>query len=213
MRFAWTARCGSGTLSRELAPRRVPGLPPIVALAAQEAQERVSALDDSGQVWEWNSSQVESPSLAPVRVPGLTDVVAVTSDLDALRADGRVWNFSGGAEAPARLVPGLAGVKALAPSWAVRADGSAWNALLSREDRPKVHRNDEVFAVAHTQTVAKSRASLHIRLSGCSPCARMARSGTTTHGEGWPTNQGVGSPSACAPAQLPVHGLPRTSRV
>ena len=100
---------GNGTFSDGIAvPAQVPGLPPIIAIAAGEAHSLALASD--GTVWAWGDggdgqigNGLRNPSGLngfpnPFHVPNLSGVAAITAGRQhsmALKDDGTVWAWGG----------------------------------------------------------------------------------------------------------------------
>ena len=100
---------GNGTFSDGVAvPAQVPGLPPIIAIAAGEAHSLALASD--GTVWAWGDGgdgQIGNGLRNPIgingfpnpfHVPNLSGVAAITAGSQhsmALKADGTVWAWGG----------------------------------------------------------------------------------------------------------------------
>ena len=117
-----------------LTPTKVPGLPPVRALAAGRYHAMAVGLD--GSVWTWGSNSFgqlgRTGSSIPAKVPGLIGVEQVAGGAFhsvALRSDGRVLTWGAGyagqlgdgttvnqRTSPA-LVPGLTGIASVGAGW------------------------------------------------------------------------------------------------
>jgi alpha-tubulin suppressor-like RCC1 family protein len=149
----WTF--GTWNTIAQLPPAPVAGLSGVTAIAGSGGD--AYALRSDGTVWAWgrnlsgqlgNGSPVEGTA-SPVQVSGLTGVTAIAagaSDAVALKSDGTVWMWGGGAAGfgggtPGAMsnvpvqVTGLANVTSiassgisggLATSLAVESDGTLW---------------------------------------------------------------------------------------
>jgi len=103
--WAWGAneagQLGLGDLRPRPLPARVPGLPPLRAVAAGAAHSLALARD--GTVWAWGANEAGQlglgdlrPRPLPARVPGLAGIVAVAAQgevSEALAADGTLWRW------------------------------------------------------------------------------------------------------------------------
>lgn len=164
--WAWGAggygQLGSGRVaSQQALPVQVIGLTNIVAVAG--AERTGYALRSDGTVWAWghgsdgglgDGSGTGDETLiqrTPVQVSGLTDVTAIAAGSEsgyALRSDGSVWSWGGGADGAlglgdsySRYVPeriaGLPHVTAIAAAadgygysyngYALASDGTIWS--------------------------------------------------------------------------------------
>ena len=119
--------------SRSL-PTQVPGLGPVLAVAAGGMNSAV--LKQDGTIWEWGSmAQDGSARVSPVQTPGIAGAAKLSasagSGLAAIKADGSSWWFWDSGTTPVAQDP-VAGIVSIVPAdfiTLLKSDGAVMNSF------------------------------------------------------------------------------------